>query len=111
MSLSTIAADPFVDAGGISPVPETPMVELIGVRRSWGRGAGRREVLRDLDLEIGAGTAISVSGRNGAGKTTLLRILTGILAPDSGIVLVDGLRPTDGWREYHRRIGFLSAGD
>ncbi len=45
------------------------------------------------------------------GKTTLLRIVTGILAPDRGTVMVDGIGPTDNWREYHRRIGFLSAGD
>ncbi len=52
-----------------------------------------------------------IGGRNGAGKTTLLRIATAILTPDAGTVTVDGLSSDSSWREYHRRIGFLSAGD
>lgn len=112
MNSHAIATGPLLGTpSDATPAETPPLVELIGVSRSWGRGRTRREVLRDLDLEIAAGTATSVSGRNGVGKTTLLRIITGILAPDSGVVLVDGVRPTDSWRDYHRRIGFLSAGD
>lgn len=90
---------------------DEPLVSLNGVWRSWGRGKGRAAVLRGVDLEVDPGTVTSISGRNGAGKTTLLRIVTGILAPDQGTVTVDGLSPDGSWREYHRRIGFLSAGD
>ena len=112
MSPSAIASRPLPGPRADVPSIETaPLVELLGVSRAWGRGRTRREVLRDVDLKITAGTATSVSGRNGAGKTTLLRIISGILAHDSGLVMVDGIRPTDDWREYHRRIGFLSAGD
>ena len=57
------------------------------------------------------GTAICVGGDNGAGKTTLLRIATAILAPSTGSVTIDGISSEGSWREYHRRIGFLSAGD
>jgi ABC-2 type transport system ATP-binding protein len=67
-------------------------------------------VLRDVSLSILRGTATCVGGRNGAGKTTLLRIATGILAPDTGGVTVESITPQS-WREFHRRIGFLSAGD
>jgi ABC-2 type transport system ATP-binding protein len=88
-----------------------PLVSFQGVWRHWGRGKNRWPVLRDVNLDVPAGTAISVAGGNGAGKTTLLRIATGILAPDSGSVTIDGLTADGDWREYHRRIGFLSAGD
>ena len=54
---------------------------------------------------------MGITGRNVAGKTTLLRIATGILTPDQGTVTIDGLRSDRNWREYHRRLGFLSAGD
>ncbi len=112
MKLPVIATEPLYDTSPVASLAESsPLVELVGVCRSWGRGTTRREVLRDLDLEMVPGTATSVTGRNGVGKTTLLRIMTGILAPDGGIVMVDGIRPTESWREYHRRIGFLSAGD
>jgi ABC-2 type transport system ATP-binding protein len=105
-----IATAHAVGAPQIDASAGQSLVQLIGVWRSWGRGSSRRTVLREIDLELPAGTATCISGRNGVGKTTLLRIVTGILAPDRGVVTVEGL-PTERWREYHRRIGFLSAGD
>ena len=87
------------------------VMALRHVTRTFGRAGAKRTVLRDLSLDIGPGTSIQIGGRNGSGKTTLLRVMTGILKPNAGEVLVDGLRPDGAWREYHRRIGFLSAGD
>jgi len=87
------------------------LVSLQGVSRYFGRRKGRKMVLRDVNLRVGAATATWIGGRNGAGKTTLLRIATGILAPDAGHVTIDGISPDQGWREFHRRVGFLSAGD
>jgi ABC-2 type transport system ATP-binding protein len=87
------------------------LIKLSDVWRHWGRGRNRRPVLRDVNLTVSAGTVMSVSGPNGAGKTTLLRIVTGILAPDQGAVFIDGISLSRSWRAYHRRIGFLSAGD
>jgi ABC-type multidrug transport system ATPase subunit len=111
MTRPTIATEPSIGSRTVGSRPEAPLVEIVGVSRSWGRAAGRRPVLVDINLEIAAGSAICVTGRNGVGKTTLLRIVTGILAPDCGTVAIDGIAPTGSWREYHRRIGFLSAGD
>src|SRR5579875_1742427 len=88
-----------------------PLLSLRGVRRAWGRGTRRRMVLDGIDLDLAPGTATGIFGRNGAGKTTLLRIASGILAPDRGSVVLDGRTPDRHWREFHRRIGFLSAGD
>jgi ABC-type multidrug transport system ATPase subunit len=87
------------------------LVRFDGIWRSWGRGKQRWAVLRGIDLDVEAGTVTAIGGRNGAGKTTLLRIATAILTPDAGTVTVDGLSSDASWREYHRRIGFLSAGD
>lgn len=52
---------------------------------------GRREVLRDVSIGLGAGEIVTLLGVNGAGKSTVLRILLGLLKPDSGHVLLDGL--------------------
>jgi ABC-2 type transport system ATP-binding protein len=98
-------------SGTIEPVPSEPLVSVQGVSRHWGRGSNRWAVLRDINLQVPAGAAVLIAGGNGAGKTTLLRVVTGILSPDRGTVTIDGIRAERNWRDYHRRIGFLSAGD
>lgn len=47
---------------------------------------GGREILRQVDLQVGPGEIVTVVGPNGAGKTCLLRIALGLLAPDGGKV-------------------------
>jgi ABC-2 type transport system ATP-binding protein len=95
----------------LTPISSRPLVSFEGVSRHFGRGASRRPVLRSVNLHIGPGTAVCITGGNGAGKTTLLRLATGILAPQAGRVIIDGIGTGEHWRELHRRIGFLSAGD
>jgi ABC-type multidrug transport system ATPase subunit len=94
-----------------APAASDSLISFDGVWRYWGRGKARWPVLRGIDLHVAPGTAICVGGNNGAGKTTLLRIATAILAPSDGSVTIDGISSEGSWREYHRRIGFLSAGD
>ena len=48
-------------------------------------------VLKDLSLEIPAGAVTAILGPNGSGKTTLLFILLGMLSPQKGEVLIDGM--------------------
>lgn len=103
--------DPLPDCRPARPVIAHPLISLTGIWRHWGRGRNRWPVLRDVSLDVAAGTAVCISGGNGAGKTTLLRIATGLLAPDSGAVTICGISERDNWREFHRSIGFLSAGD
>ena len=49
-----------------------------------------QKVLEDVSFEIQEGETIALVGENGAGKSTLVRILSGVLIPDEGEVLVDG---------------------
>ena len=51
---------------------------------------GGAEVLHDVSLEVRAGESFGVIGENGAGKSTLLKILTGVISPSRGSVLVNG---------------------
>ncbi|WP_431034440.1 ABC transporter ATP-binding protein [Streptomyces sp. P6-2-1] len=69
---------------------------------------GGRRALDSVDLHIQGGTA-GLLGANGAGKTTLLRILTGVLRPSSGRVIVAGhdLATSHGLTEAKRSLGYL----
>ncbi|HTY51294.1 MAG TPA: heme ABC exporter ATP-binding protein CcmA [Steroidobacteraceae bacterium] len=51
---------------------------------------GERHVLKGVDLAIGSGEVLQVTGANGAGKTSLLRLLCGLLQPEEGRVLWGG---------------------
>jgi iron complex transport system ATP-binding protein len=72
---------------------------------------GDTPVLRGLDLALPAGDVTAIIGANGCGKSTLLRALGRLLAPPSGVVLLDGgdvhRRPT---REVARELGLLPQG-
>ena len=47
---------------------------------------GERAIVRDFSLRVMRGDRVGIIGANGAGKTTLVNLLTGALAPDSGVV-------------------------
>jgi ABC-type multidrug transport system ATPase subunit len=67
------------------------MGDLVDVR-GLVRQFGEREVIRGLDLKLGAGARAALVGPNGSGKTTLLRCIAGTLTPNSGEVRIDGER-------------------
>ncbi|MBZ5736846.1 ABC transporter ATP-binding protein [Nocardioides mangrovi] len=52
---------------------------------------GGPPVLRDVDLEIAAGTRLAVVGETGSGKSTIAKLLTRLMDPTSGAVLLDGI--------------------
>jgi ABC-2 type transport system ATP-binding protein len=62
-------------------------IEVRGLRKSF----GEKEAVAGIDLEIAAGSLAGLVGPNGAGKTTSLSMMTGLLRPDTGRVLVNGL--------------------
>ena len=49
-----------------------------------------RPLVRDVSLELNPGEVVGLLGPNGAGKTTTFHLITGLLRPDSGAVLLDG---------------------
>jgi heme exporter protein A len=68
---------------------------------------GRRNLFRDLNVRLGPGQLLRVSGANGAGKTSLLRMLCGLLAPDRGQVLWQGEDVQRSREAFHQQLIYL----
>ena len=82
---------------------EPAAIELRALCRSF-NGA---PAVHDLDLRIEPGELYGLVGPDGAGKTTTIRMMTGLLPPDSGDVLVYGRSATQPSRELRQSIGYM----
>ncbi len=80
----------LVSRKAITPVAATAALELRGVSKRFGRGAGAAEVLHDINLSIAPGEFVAIVGFSGSGKTTLINLLSGLLTADEGLVLKQG---------------------
>ena len=65
-------------------------IECRLLRRDYARGAETIHTLRDVDLDIAAGSFVALMGPSGSGKTTLLNLLAGIDRPTAGTIRVGG---------------------
>ena len=65
----------------------TPKIRLEGVYKAF----GPKQVLRGIDLEIAAGESLVVIGGSGTGKSVLLKSILGLIRPDKGRILIDGV--------------------
>ena len=86
------------------------MIELRNLQKSF----GAQRVLDRVDLRIGDGESVVIMGRSGGGKSVLLKHLIGLLHPEAGEVLIDGVNIVPmGERqimEVRRKFGMLFQG-
>ncbi|MCL2281392.1 MAG: ABC transporter ATP-binding protein [Dehalococcoidia bacterium] len=87
-------------AGNIAPLA----VET----RSLAKSFGNYKALRGVDLCVPTGTTLAILGPNGAGKTTLIKLLTGIMRPTNGKILIDGLEMKDHAQMVRSCIGLVA---
>ena len=71
--------------GGIAP-----RVELRDVNMRYFSREGETEALKGISFSVATGESVAVIGQSGCGKSTLLSLISGILKPTGGTVLVDG---------------------
>lgn len=67
-----------------------PIVRLVGISKSF---PGVR-ALSDVDLTVRAGEVHALTGENGSGKSTLSKIIAGLIQPDEGEIIIDGVAST-----------------
>jgi len=79
------------------------MIELAGITRCY----GDTKAVTKLDLKVPASCVFGYLGPNGAGKTTTIKMMVGLLRPDEGGVIVDGVDAMKNPREANRRIGYV----
>jgi putative ABC transport system ATP-binding protein len=95
-----------------APTPDTSIIELRGVTKTYREGNTTRAVLVGVDAAIRRGELCVLIGRSGSGKSTLLNLIGGIDVPTSGAIVVDGTdlaRSTEAARTLFRRhhVGFV----
>jgi NitT/TauT family transport system ATP-binding protein len=84
-----------------------PKVELRDVDLRYFGLEGETEALRRISLSVAAGEFVAIIGQSGCGKSTLLSLISGILQPTEGAVLIDG-KPVRG---PSRKVGYMLQQD
>ena len=101
------------------PAPGQPVLRAERLSKAFGDGAAQRFALREVSLTLYAGQLALLMGPSGSGKSTLLAVLSGLLRPDAGSVLVaDRGRDIDLWKQSEaqmekfrlRHTGFIFQG-
>ena len=96
-----------------SAVPAVePIIRLTEIKKTYGQGKGRQDVLRGVSLDVERGDMVALVGQSGSGKSTLLNIVGGLDTADSGGIVVDGhdyakLDDKAQSRLRNERIGFI----
>ena len=65
------------------------MLQVTDLKKGFGSGSRRLEVLKGINMEVKAGELVSLMGPSGCGKSTLLNIIGGLLEADSGEITLD----------------------
>ena len=74
----------------ISNVSQDGIVEFKGVNKSY----GTKNVLKNIDLNITKGKIVGLLGPNGSGKSTMIKLMNGLLQPDNGEIMINGMKPS-----------------
>jgi phospholipid/cholesterol/gamma-HCH transport system ATP-binding protein len=86
------------------------LIRFRGVKKSF----GPKVVFDGLDLDVARGETVTVLGGSGVGKSVLLKLLIGLVRPDEGSIVFDGIEITtldeDGLSKLRSRIGMLFQG-
>jgi lipooligosaccharide transport system ATP-binding protein len=90
---------------------DSSILEVRDLRKSYGDGATRHEVVAGLSFSLRRGECYGLLGPNGAGKTTTLRLSLGLSAPDGGSVTLVGTPVPEQGRQARLRVGVVPQAD
>lgn len=88
-----------------------PVVQAIGVKKTYMLGKVPVEALRGVNLTVQSGDFVSILGPSGSGKSTMLNLIGALDKPSSGTLLIDGVdiskQNDNQLAELRKRIGFV----
>jgi ABC-2 type transport system ATP-binding protein len=85
------------------------IIEAVGLRKRFRTRRDPVEAVAGIDFRVQAGEFVGYAGPNGAGKSTTVKIMSGILLPSGGRVVVDGLVPYRERKRLARASGWCSG--
>jgi D-xylose transport system ATP-binding protein len=101
----------------VNPIEGTaPVLSVRGISKSY----GGLHAVKQISMDIGAGEVVALVGDNGAGKSSFIKMLSGVMPPDSGSILVGGREvrfgsPADarsvGIETLHQSLGLIDVFD
>src|SRR5512136_280123 len=90
---------------------KTPVVEAIGVKKTYMLGKVPVDALRGINLRVESGDFVSILGPSGSGKSTMLNLIGALDKPTSGALLIDGVdigkQNDNQLAELRLKIGFV----
>ncbi|AFS78999.1 ABC transporter ATP-binding protein [Gottschalkia acidurici 9a] len=91
------------------------VLEVTGLTKTFMRGDKRKVVLNQLDLSIKEGDFVNIIGRSGSGKSTFVNLISGVMIPDEGEILIEGqsilnLSDDDMSKIRNEKIGYVPQG-
>ena len=110
--VKAITLTPDSSATRVTPNQAAPLVETVGLTKSYGQGETAVVALEHVSVSIARGEFVAVMGPSGCGKSTLLHLIGGLDRPTSGAVWLDGtdISTLDDRRLTElrrRRLGFV----
>ncbi|MRX73441.1 thiol reductant ABC exporter subunit CydD [Bacillus lacus] len=83
-----------------------PLITLNGISYSYN---GKEQAVRDVSASINPASKVAIVGRSGAGKSTLLHLLSGLISPQEGSILINGKHQKEYSEEsWFNAVGYLS---
>ena len=82
------------------------MLEICNVSKAYGKS--NIKAVDNISVNVKNGEIFGFLGPNGAGKTTAIKMITGVLHPDSGSIVIDGINIAEDAIEAKKRIGYVT---
>jgi ABC-type multidrug transport system ATPase subunit len=104
--IRTVTADPAQNDGEKTPAPSGVLLQAkeLTVRMRAGN-----KVLTDLSFHVEPGEVVALTDLGQSGKSTLLQCLAGLITPESGEILIDGINLYANLKAFRPIIGFVPA--